>query len=80
MLVQEIVRNHERPILLHLRRRHLQQPRAAVRELRVGRAGAQQGECQGQEVSQEYVVIVAQMNCDLMYCRIMEGSLFTYPA
>ena len=49
MFVQEVVRDHERPVLLHLRRRHLQQPRAAVRELRVGWGGAQQGECQGQE-------------------------------
>ena len=49
MLVQEVVRDHERPVLLHFRRRHLQQPRATVRKLGVGRAGAQQGERQGQE-------------------------------
>ncbi len=60
MLVQEVVRDHERPVLLHLRRRHLQQPRAAVRELRMGQAGAQQGECQGQEGCQEYVIVFVQ--------------------
>ena len=34
MLVQVVVRDHERRLRLHLSRRHLQQPRAAVRELR----------------------------------------------
>ena len=42
ILIQKVIRYHERPVILHVRRRHLQQARAAVRELRTRYACAHQ--------------------------------------
>ena len=74
MLVQEIVRNHERPVLLHLRRRHLQQPSTTISELGAGRPGAQQGECQGQEGYQECVIVCHRLQRSQVLTKLLHGG------
>ena len=56
MLVDEIVRDHERPVILHIRRRHLQQARAAIRKLCSAHPGGCQQEARNKNQSLQYVI------------------------
>lgn len=55
VLVEVVVGDHHRPVRLHVRRGHLQEAGAAVRELGPGRRHRQQQGREGQQTASQYV-------------------------